>query len=569
MYSKNEDEVLLCFDGVYMDSTLYVNNKFVGEWKYGYSSFEHDITNVLVEGENEILIRVIHQSPNSRWYSGAGIYRNVWLKTRDKNHIETNGIYVSIRKENKLWNVEISTELKLYENAKLYHSIIYNNEVISTTSEEVKRGEKRNIQTMIVKEPLLWDIDNPNLYKLVTELKLIDGYNLTNIEHISKNIEFKEVIMDPDKGLILNGRKIKLFGVCEHHDLGALGSAFNKEALRRRFKILKDMGVNAIRTSHNMPDPQFMDLADEMGFLIASEAFDMWERSKTTYDYARFFKEWSHKDVMSWITRNRNHPSLLMWSIGNEIYYTHADVRGQEITKMLMEYVKEFDPNENAKVTIGSNFMPWENAKKCVDIVKIAGYNYSEKYYEEHHEKHKDWIIYGSEAASVVQSRGIYHFPFEKSILADDDEQCSVLGNSTTSWGAKSPERCITDDRYAEFSLGQFIWTGFDYIGEPTPYHTKNSYFGQIDTATFKKDSYYIYQSEWTDYRKKPMIHILPYWDFSENQIVDVRVCSNAPKIELKLNGKVIGKYNIDHKKGKDLVGWWKIPYKRRNYYER
>ena len=379
--------------------------------------------------------------------------------------------------------------------------------------------------------------------------------------------------MDPDKGLILNGRKIKLFGVCEHHDLGALGSAFNKEALRRRFKILKDMGVNAIRTFHNMPDPQFMDLADEMGFLIASEAFDMWERSKTTYDYARFFKEWSHKDVMSWITRNRNHPSLLMWSIGNEIYYTHADVRGQEITKMLMEYVKEFDPNENAKVTIGSNFMPWENAKKCVDIVKIAGYNYSEKYYEEHHEKHhekhKDWIIYGSEAASVVQSRGIYHFPFEKSILADDDEQCSVLGNSTTSWGAKSPERCITDDRYAEFSLGQFIWTGFDYIGEPTPYHTKNSYFGQIDTATFKKDSYYIYQSEWTDYRKKPMIHILPYWDFSENQIVDVRVCSNAPKIELKLNGKVIGKYNIDHKKGKDLVGWWKIPYKRRNYYER
>lgn len=158
-----------------MDSTLYVNNKFVGEWKYGYSSFEHDITNVLVEGENEILIRVIHQSPNSRWYSGEGIYRNVWLKTRDKNHIETNGIYVSIRKENKLWNVEISTELKLYENAKLYHSIIYNNEVISTTSEEVKRGEKRNIQTMIVKEPLLWDIDNPNLYKLVTELKLIDG----------------------------------------------------------------------------------------------------------------------------------------------------------------------------------------------------------------------------------------------------------------------------------------------------------------------------------------------------------------------------------------------------------
>lgn len=562
IYSKNEEEVLLCFDGVYMDSTLYVNNKLIGEWKYGYSSFEYDITNALIDGENEIILRVVHKSPNSRWYSGAGIYRNVWLKTRDKNHIETNGIYVCIRKEKESWNVEISTELKLYENARLYHSIIYNDEVIATSSEEVKFGEKINVQNIVIKEPLLWDVDNPVLYKLVTELKLIDGDSLTKIEHISQNIGFKEVIMDSHKGLILNGRKIKLFGVCEHHDLGALGSALNKEALRRRFKILKDMGVNSIRTSHNMPDPQLMDLADEMGFLINSEAFDMWERSKTAYDYARFFKEWAYKDVKSWITRDRNHPSLLMWSIGNEIYDTHADVRGQEVTKMLMKYVREFDPNENGKVTIGSNYMPWENAQKCADIVKLAGYNYSEKYYEEHHEKHKDWIIYGSETSSVVQSRGIYHFPFEKSILADDDEQCSVLGNSTTSWGAKCPERCITDDRDAEFSLGQFIWTGFDYIGEPTPYHTKNSYFGQIDTATFKKDSYYIYQAEWTDYKKKPMIHIFPYWDFNENQIIDVRVCSNAPKIELQFNGEVIGKYNIDHKKGKDLVGWWKIPYK-------
>lgn len=226
-----------------------------------------------------------------------------------------------------------------------------------------------------------------------------------------------------------------------------------------------------------------------------------------------------------------------------------------------MEEVQKYDPKQNARVTIGSNYMPWENAQKCADIVKVAGYNYGEKYYQQHHEAHPDWIIYGSETASVVQSRGIYHFPYEASLLADDDEQCSSLGNSNTSWGAKSPEACIIADRDAPFSLGTLIWTGFDYIGEPTPYHTKNSYFGQIDTATFKKDSYYLYQSAWTDYRKRPMVHILPYWDFSEGQLIDVRVCSNAPKIQLQFNNKTIGTHDIDHEHGTQLVGWWKIPY--------
>ncbi|MDP4090529.1 MAG: glycoside hydrolase family 2 TIM barrel-domain containing protein, partial [Bacillota bacterium] len=372
---------------------------------------------------------------------------------------------------------------------------------------------------------------------------------------------FREIVLDPEHGFKLNGRKMKLNGVCEHHDLGALGAAFNKTALRRRFVILKEMGVNAVRTAHNMPAPELMDLADEMGMLVLSEAFDMWERSKTRYDYGRFFKDWAYADVKSWIIRDRNHPSLLMWSIGNEIYDTHAGERGQEITRMLMDYVREYDPKGNAKITIGSNYMPWENAQKCADIVKVAGYNYAEKYYKKHHEEHPDWIIFGSETSSIVQSRGIYRFPFEKSILADDDEQCSALGNSPTSWGAKSTEACILAERDMHFSLGQFLWTGFDYIGEPTPYHTKNSYFGQIDTATFKKDSYYIYQAEWTDYRIKPMVHIFPYWDFNKGQIIDIRVSSNAPKIDLLLNGSAIGTFDIDHEHGTQLVGWWKVPY--------
>ncbi|WP_274652041.1 glycoside hydrolase family 2 TIM barrel-domain containing protein [Paenibacillus humicola] len=553
-------EVLLYFDGVFMDSSLYVNGRFIGEWKYGYSSFEHEITDALVEGENEIIVKVVHQSPCSRWYTGAGIYRNVWLKTRGRNHIATDGMYITVKREGSGWIVEAETELVLADDAQLSHTVLYRDQIVAASSDKASAGTAYNRQRLHVTDPLLWSMDEPHLYRLVTELKSTAGGGET-VETVTQRIGFREIVLDPNEGFRINGRRMKLNGVCEHHDLGALGAAFNKEALRRRFIILKDMGVNAIRTAHNMPAPELMDLADEMGFLIVSEAFDMWERPKSKFDYARFFKDWAAADVRSWIRRDRNHPSLLMWSIGNEIYDTHAGERGLELTGMLMEEVRKHDPKGNGWVTLGSNYMPWENAQKCADLVKAAGYNYAEKYYRKHHEEHPDWIIYGSETGSVVQSRGIYHFPFKQSLLADDDEQCSALGNSATSWGARSTEACIIADRDTPFSLGQFIWTGFDYIGEPTPYHTKNSYFGQIDTATFKKDSYYAYQAAWTDYKKKPMVHLFPYWDFSQGQLIDVRVCSNAPKVELQFNGASIGTFDIDQTHGAQLGGWWQLPY--------
>ncbi|MDG5473632.1 glycoside hydrolase family 2 TIM barrel-domain containing protein [Jeotgalibacillus sp. ET6] len=553
------DHILLMFEGVYMDSSLYVNQQYIGEWKYGYSQFEHEITDAIVDGENEILLKVVHQSPNSRWYSGAGIYRNVWLKTRSKNHIVSNGVYISTRELEDHWQVEVETELQLDEDVQLSHSILYNGEEMAVSTDIVNVKGQSSRQSLYIKNPLMWSTEHPHLYQLKTVLHK----EAEQVESQQQNLGFRTVSFDSNEGFKLNNQHMKLNGVCEHHDLGALGAAFNKTALQRRFEILKEMGVNSIRTAHNMPAKELMELADEMGMLIVSEAFDMWERSKTPYDYARFFKEWSALDVESWVRRDRNHPSLILWSIGNEIYDTHADERGVEITRQLTREVQKHDPKENAGITIGSNYMPWENAQKCADIVKIAGYNYAEKYYSKHHEEHPDWIIYGSETASVVQSRGIYHFPYEKSILADDDEQCSALGNSSTSWGAKSAEACILAERDTPFSLGQFLWTGFDYIGEPTPYHTKNSYFGQIDTATFKKDSYYLYQAAWTDYKKSPMVHIFPYWDFNEGQIIDVRVCSNAPKIELQLNGRLIGTHDIDHQKGTQLVGWWKIPFEK------
>lgn len=565
-YTKEDaDQVLLSFDGVYMDSSLYVNEQFIGEWKYGYSAFEHDITDALVVGENEVLLKVVFQSPNSRWYPGAGIYRNVWLKTRTKNHIETDGIYISTTQAKGDWNVEIDTELSIDRDAQLTHTILYQDEIIATTSAKLNLNSSFDRQTITVESPLLWDTNKPNLYQMRTELSIALDHNDSYQKAVvnTQQIGFRTFKLDPNRGFILNGKHMKLNGVCEHHDLGALGAAFNVAALKRRLVILKEMGVNAIRTAHNMPAKELMYLADEMGFMVVTEAFDMWERPKTTYDYARFFKEWAYRDVESWIKRDRNHPSLIMWSIGNEIYDTHADERGQALTQMLMEYVKEFDPKENAVVTIGSNYMPWENAQKCADIVKVAGYNYGDKYYHQHHAEHPDWIIYGSETASTVQSRGIYHFPFEKSILADDDEQGSSLGNSATSWGAKSTEACIIAERDSPFSLGQFIWTGFDYIGEPTPYHTKNSYLGQIDTATFPKDSYYIYQASWTNYKVKPMVHIFPYWDFNKGQMIDVRVSSNAPTIELFHNGVSMGTFDTDLEHGKQLTGWWKIPYEK------
>lgn len=562
--AKREDvvcgeTVALCFEGVYMNSEYYLNGQKVFEWKYGYSTHEVDLTDYVKDGENVLHVRVRYESPNSRWYSGAGIYRNVYVLERPVSHLVSNGIYVHTEAMGANYRVDIQTEVTEGEELVVEH-LLYapDGELVSRSCGRALTGkEMLDKQSLSVAHPFLWDIESPYLYTLKTVLHGLNG----TLDVQSQKIGFRKIVFDTEQGLFLNDRHIKLFGACEHHDLGCFGAAFRMDALRRQFEELKKMGINALRTSHNMPAKEFMELADEMGFLVDAEAFDMWERNKTKYDYACYFKEWYKKDVASWVRRDRNHACLLFWSIGNEIYDTHADEHGREITEYLRDEVRVHDPLCNAPVTIGSNYMPWENAQKCADVVKYAGYNYAEKYYEEHHKEHPDWYIYGSETASTTQSRGIYRFPYAEPVLCDDDEQCSSLGNSTTSWGAKSTEYCITMDRDAKFSLGQFIWTGFDYIGEPTPYSTKNSYLGQIDTAGFWKDAAYLYQAEWTDWRKAPMVHIYPYWDFSVGQLTDVRVCSNACAVELFLNGVSQGRYEIDHANGQQLTGNWQIPY--------
>ena len=555
----------LRFEGIYMDSKVYVNGVLAGGNRYGYTTFELDITDLLHEGENTVSVRADYHDPNSRWYSGAGIFRKVWLNEYAPEHIVADGVYISVDIDG---NVTMTVEVERPENEAVsclslkavifedgtggrkslaetfYSCTAVDKSVMPRTV--IREGCRYSVNTLKLKvdSPLLWDITDPNLYHYAAAL--FKGEEI--VDTAEGRFGFRKAEMTCDKGFFLNERHVKLHGACMHHDLGALGAAVNRYAIKRQLEKLREMGVNAIRTSHNPPSVELLELADETGFMILDEAFDMWELQKTEYDYGRFFAECAEKDVASWVRRDRNHPCVIGWSIGNEIYDTHAGERGQELTSMLKMLVEQHDPRGNGFITIGSNYMHGENAQKCADILKIPGYNYAERLYAEHHAAHPDWAIYGSETSSVVQSRGIYHFPRSQPIVSEDDEQCSSLGNSAPGWAARSWEACIIPDRDAEYCAGQFLWTGFDYIGEPTPYATKNSYFGQYDTAGFAKDSAYVFRSAWTSWKRAPFVHIFPYWDFNEGELIDIRVASNAPRVELYFNGELTAAQDFDRK---------------------
>lgn len=552
--------VLLNFDGVYMNSTVYVNGREAGSWTYGYSAFEFDITDFLREGINEIMVRVQHEAPNTRWYSGAGIFRDVTLKLRPGTYIRTNGVYIHSDKQESGWNTEVETDVVgLAADIRMVMEVIdpYGNIAAAGSLEANFGGGEETFSTSFANsDPVLWDIDDPMLYTL--RISLYSGEEL--LDCVSENFGYRTTEFSPDRGFLINGREVKMHGVCMHHDLGALGAAMNTAALSRQLRIMKEMGVNAIRTSHNMPARQLVQLCDEMGLLVDSEAFDMWEKPKTEMDNHRFFVEHAERDVRSWIERDRNHPCVIMWSIGNEINDT-IDPHGLDITRRLYDYVQKYDPKGNAAATIGSNYMGDENAQKCSDVVKLAGYNYSEYLYDEHHAKYPDWFIYGSETASAVRSRGIYRFPADTPSLTGVDYQCSSLDNSVVGWGS-SAMKSWRLDRDCGFCGGQFIWTGFDYIGEPTPYNTKNSYFGIVDTAGFPKDIYYFYQSVWLSPEQKKVLHIVPScWDFTPGQAVDVIVYSNAHHVDLFLNGEHIGSHVMNLDTDAEMRAHFTVPF--------
>ena len=536
------------FDGVYMDCDVLLNGEIICTHPYGYTAFDAVLSGKIHDGHNSLLVHIRHRNPNSRWYSGCGIFRDVFLVSLPESHIVPDGLYVFTEKDRGQWKISLSVETRGVLPEPIRCRLL-DCKGMTVTEQTVSCTAPETRVFFFLSDGIAWSPENPYLYTLIIQ---------SGGQTESRRIGLRSVMMDPDHGFFLNGKKVRLHGVCLHHDLGALGAAFHEKAARRQLSIMKQMGANAIRTSHNPPASKFLDLCDEMGFLVVDEAFDMWERSKTRYDYARFFPEWADVDVSSWIRRDRLHPCVIMWSIGNEIYDMHADERGAVLTEMLAGIVRKNDPLRHAAVTFGSNYLPWSGAQRCAEYVDAVGYNYGERLYARHHTEHPQWIIYGSETGSVLSSRGVYHFPIEQSIMSDDDGQCSSLGNSNTSWGADNLSGIITEDLNNPFSMGQFIWTGIDYIGEPTPYHSRSSFFGQVDTAGFPKDSYYLFQCFWNTVK---MIHIGVTWDWNTGQMIDIPVISNCDKIELTLNGTPVGIRSCSSPEFSGGISVWKIPY--------
>ena len=542
---EGEEKLLwrLCFDGVYMDCDVLLNGRAVCTHRYGYTSFDAELTPGLEAGENRIMVQVRYRSPNTRWYSGAGIFRDVWLEKLPARHLVPHSLYVTAHPaEGGAWQVEAQAQ------AVGADTLCWT--LVSPAGETVARAEGAEGKAVLtVASPALWSCAESNLYRITVSC---------GEDERTVRIGLRKTVFDPDRGFLLNGQVVKLHGVCLHHDLGALGAAFRLPAFRRQLRLMKEMGVNALRTSHNPPSPQVLDVCDEEGVLVIDEFADMWELPKTKYDYARFFGECAAEDVRSWVCRDRNHPCVVMWSIGNEIFDTHASERGYELTAFLRDEVRKHDPAGNAEVTFGSNYMPWENTQRCATLLHTVGYNYAEKYYAAHHAAHPEWCIYGSETASALSTRGIYHFPMSANILSDEDLQCSALGNSISAWGTPDMRRCLVDDLNTPYSCGQFLWTGMDYIGEPTPYHTRSSYFGMVDTAGFPKDYFYQCKAAWNP---APMAHIGVYWDWNEGQLIDVPVSTNGAACELFLNGESLGRVEVDPLTPERSQPRWQVPY--------
>ena len=566
----SESRFFLEFDGVYMNSTVYVNGQEVGFRPYGYSSFEYDITPFVREGENVVAVRVDNSDqPNSRWYSGCGIYRHVWLTKTAPVHVAHWGVFAdaSVVKGKGRLNIEVSLE-------NLTKGIvpIVRNTLIDPNGKIV--GKSSGLKSVInVSKPRLWSCETPNIYNVRTEVvvggKVIDTYETTT--------GFRSFKFDPQTGFWLNGKNFKLNGVCEHHDFGCLGAALNEDAMHRKLTKLKAMGVNSIRSSHNPPAPELLNMCDTMGLIVMDESFDMWRRKKTQNDYARFFDEWHERDLTDLVLRDRNHPSIMMWSIGNEVLEqwssAEADTLTLEqanlilnaghdastlakdgelsvqslLTQHLAEIVKRYDTSR--PITAGCNEPSPNNHLFKSGAIDIIGFNYHHQWVKDVPTNFPGKPFIFSESVSALQTRGFYMMPSDSVYVApkqwwlpytDPTYMCSAYDNFHASWSSTHEETWDVVKHNA-FVGGQYIWTGFDYIGEPTPYGfpARSSYFGIIDLAGFPKDSYYMYQSEWTS---KPVLHLFPHWNWVPGDEIDMWCYyNNADEVELFINGKSQG----------------------------
>jgi beta-galactosidase len=546
----------IMFDGAMSNSTVWVNGEELGGRPYGYSSFYFNLTPHLRFGSetNVLAVRMTPEPNSSRWYPGAGIYRNVWLDITAPVHVAEWGTYVTtpnVSDEKATIAVKADIRNQQEEEAKVVirNSVLDRSGAVvaksSDDSTEISPDATRTVAaSLTVNNPHRWDMDDPYLYTLVTEV--LDGGRV--IDKYTTPFGIRTIEFTPQKGFLLNEKVRKLHGVCLHHDLGALGTAVNRRAIERQLEILKGAGVNAIRTSHNPPAPELLELADQMGLVVMDEAFDMWRIPKVKNDYSKYFDEWSERDLRDFARRDRNHPSVIIWSIGNEIP-EQKTADGWKLAKRLTDLFHDEDPTR--PTTTNMNYWADSLRNHFADQVDIKGFSYQPMHYEETMKEHPDWVVYGSETASCVSSRGEYHLPllaYEK----PPSHQVNSYATVAPVW-AYCPDVEFTYQDKLPNVPGEFVWTGFDYIGEPTPYWewrsthegdwpARSSYFGFVDLAGFPKDRYYLYQSQWTT---KPMVHLVPQnWNLQghEGETWPVFAYSNADEVELFLNGKSLGR---------------------------
>lgn len=592
------------FDGVYWNSTVWINGHELGFRPSGYISFRYDLTPYLNKnGKNVIAVKVDNsQQPNSRWYTGSGIYRNVWLTTTDKIQFAHWGIYVTtpeVSETNAKVRIKVYLENTgdIKRNVKL-QSIIFNEkgqkvgEAITPVTLNTEKSDTL-VQNVSIDKPQLWSVEKPYLYRV--ENNILE--NGKSIDHKETSLGIRYFKFDPENGFFLNGQSVKIKGVCQHHDLGCLGAAVNTRAIQRQLEILKEMGCNAIRTSHNAPAPELLNLCDKMGFLVMDEALDIWRKKKSPYDYSRFFNEWHERDLTDLIKRDRNHPSVILWSVGNEVLEQWEDINADTLnlqqanmilnfastlnktqmdtTKLhvnslltikLVDLVKQYD--KTRPVTSGNNEVEPKNLLFRSGAMDIIGFNYHDYNWGDSifHKKFPGQKLLVTESTSGLMSRGFYQMPSDSIFIWPKSwdipfdrpiHQCSAYDNCHVPWGS-THEMSWNLVKKEKHIAGLFVWTGFDYLGEPTPFWwpSRSSYFGIVDLAGFPKDVYYMYQSEWSD---KPVLHIFPHWNWKNGETVDVWAYYNqADEVELFLNGKSLGR---KHKEGDQLHVMWRVPF--------
>jgi beta-galactosidase len=580
-------QVFLDVDGAMAYSTVWLNGQCIGGWPYGYASWRVDLTPYLKLGaENVVAIRLNNPPDASRWYPGGGIYRNVWLVKTAPVHVAHWGTYIttpaiSAEQATVDLNVSVENDAKsemLVSLATAIYALDANGAksrelaAIATpaTPTKIAAGQRATIdQGLIVKSPKLWSTRSPNRYVAVTSVNIAGK----TVDIYETPFGIRTITFDPNRGFLLNGEHLSLQGVCDHHDLGALGSAINVRGLERQLEMLRDMGCNALRTSHNPPAPELLELCDRMGFVVMDEAFDMWHTAKKPNDYHLLYPDWHEQDLRAYVRRDRNHPSIILWSIGNEVK-EQGEADGPEFTVHLSKIVNEEDPTRFTVSACNNGNAGFNGFQKGLGVM---GFNYGARNaagtYEKFHTTTPDKAVIGSETASAVSSRGEYFFPVSNDKLdGRADFQVSSYDLYGPRWALIPDVEFKTQDQHP-FIGGEFVWTGFDYLGEPTPYSndttnllnftdpaqqaqvakelgelkkirvpSRSSYFGIIDLAGFKKDRFYLYQAHWRpDF---PMAHILPHWTWPErvDQVTPVHVYTSGDEAELFLNGQSLGR---------------------------